>query len=156
MAEFLSPLTPDDIAEVMRLERLPGYEAFVGRWAADEHRAQMASPEVRYFGRRAGDGLAGFVILQNLAAPTVLLRRIAVDAPGEGVGGALVRAVMDWVFETTAAEAVELDVALGNPRARRVYEREGFREFRPPDEVHFFLKIPRASWAKMRAPEDGR
>lgn len=153
MAE-LSPLTPDDIAEVMRLERRPGYEAFVGRWEADEHADQMASPDVRYFGVRDGHGLGGFVILPNLRRPTVVLRRIAVDTPGAGLGGRLVRAVMDWVFETTAAEALELDVALGNPRARRVYEREGFAEFRPPDEVHFFLKIPRARWAKMRLGEN--
>ena len=39
---LLSPLTPADIAEVMRIERLPGYEATVGRFEADEHAAQMA------------------------------------------------------------------------------------------------------------------
>ncbi|WP_374469094.1 GNAT family N-acetyltransferase [Phenylobacterium sp.] len=147
----LSPLTPADIAEVMRIERLPGYDAFIGRFEADEHGAEMASPTVRYFGLRRGGGLAGFVILQKLDQPTVLLRRIAVESPGGGAGTRLLRRTMDWVFEHTGAAALELDVALGNPRARHVYEREGFAEFRPPDDVHAFLDIPRARWAALRA-----
>lgn len=148
MAAF-SPLTPADIPEVMRIERLPGYEAFVGRFEADEHAAQFALPDVRYFGERDGAGLAGFVILQEVAAPTVLLRRIAVAEPERGVGTRLVRAAIDWTFEETAAEALKLDVALGNPRARHVYEREGFVGY-DQDEVHYFLEIPRSRWAKLR------
>ena len=31
----LSPLSPADIPQVMRIERLPGYDAFVGRWDLD-------------------------------------------------------------------------------------------------------------------------
>src|SRR4051812_29581667 len=122
----LSPLTPDDIAEVMRLERLPGYEAFIGRWSAEEHAAEMVSPDARYFGVREDGGLAGFVILQRFREPAIRLRRIAVEQAGSGAGAALLRAVMDWVFEHTPAEAMSLDVALTNGRARRVYHREGW------------------------------
>lgn len=146
----VSPLTPDDIAEVMRLERLPGYDAFIARFEADEHARQFALPTTRYFGLREGDRLAGFAILQNLERPTVLLRRIAVEAPGGGAGTRLLRQVMDWVFEQTPAEALELDVALANTRAQAVYAREGFEPFKPSDEVHHFLSIPRARWAAMR------
>jgi GNAT superfamily N-acetyltransferase len=142
-------LTPADIPEIMRIERMPGYEAFVGRFDAAEHAAQFASPEARYFGERGGAGLAGFVIMQEIAAPTVLLRRIAVEEPECGVGTRLVRAAMDWTFEETAAEALKLDVALGNPRARHVYEREGFVCY-DQDEVHYFLSIPRSRWAELR------
>src|SRR5512140_2200850 len=139
----LSELAPADIAEVMRIERLPGYEAFIGRFDADEHAVQFALPTTRYFGARTGAGLAGFVILQRLDQPTVLLRRIAVDGVERGTGTALLRAVMDWVFENTPAEALKLDVALGNPRARHVYEREGFVQY-DADDIHYFLSIPRA------------
>lgn len=145
----LSPLTPADIAEVMRIERIPGYDAVVGRFEADEHAAQMASPEVRYVGIREGDRLAGFVILQEFNEPTVLLRRIAVSSVEQGVGTRLVRGVMDWVFETTPAVAMKLDVALGNPRAKHVYEREGFRQY-AEDEVHYFMRAPRERWAELR------
>ena len=145
----LSLLNPADIPEVMRIERTPAYEAVVGRFEADEHAAQMASPTVRYVGLRDGDGLAGFVILQELDLPTVLLRRIAVSRVEAGVGTWLVRAVMDWTFENTSAAAMRLDVALGNSRARHVYEREGFRHY-DEDDVHHFLNVPRERWAQMR------
>jgi len=145
----LSPLTPADIAEVMRIERTPGYDAVVGRFDADEHAAQMASPEVRYIGIRDGEGLAGFVILQVFNEPTVLLRRIAVSSVEQGVGTRLLRGVMDWVFETTPAVAMRLDVALGNPRAKHVYTREGFRQY-DEDDVHEFMRIPRERWLELR------
>jgi RimJ/RimL family protein N-acetyltransferase len=145
----LSPLTPADIPEVMRIERIPGYELVVGRFEADEHATQMASPDVRYVGVRDGDGLAGFVILQELDQPTVLLRRIAVSQAERGVGTRLVRGVMDWVFETTPARAMKLDVALGNRRAKHVYEREGFRQY-ASDAVHDFLQVPRERWLELR------
>ncbi|WP_068877367.1 MULTISPECIES: GNAT family N-acetyltransferase [unclassified Phenylobacterium] len=145
----LSPLTPADIPEVMRIERTPGYDAVVGRFEADEHAAQMASPTVRYVGIRDGDGLAGFVILQTFDQPTVLLRRIAVSEVERGVGSRLVREVTDWVFQTTPAIALRLEVSVNNPRARHVYEREGFREY-DADAVHHFMRIPRERWADLR------
>lgn len=148
MAEFAS-LTPADIPEVMRIERLPGFDAFIGRFDADEHAAQFASPDARYFGLRQGEGLAGFVILQEFRDPTILLRRIAVAEPGGGAGTRLLRAIMDWVFENTPAVALKLDVALGNTRAKHVYEREGFEQY-GVDEVHYLMRIPRERWAALR------
>lgn len=145
----LSPLTPADIPEVMRIERTPGYDAVVGRFDAEEHAAQMASPAVRYVGMRDGGGLAGFVILQQFDQPTVLLRRIAVSQVERGVGTRLVRAVMDWVFQATPAAALRLEVSVGNPRARHVYEREGFRQY-DADAVHHLMRIPRERWAELR------
>jgi len=109
----------------------------------------MASPAVRYVGTRDGGGLAGFVILQQFDQPTVLLRRIAVSQVERGVGTRLVRAVMDWVFQATPAAALRLEVSVGNPRARHVYEREGFRQY-DADAVHHLMRIPRERWAELR------
>lgn len=146
----LDPLTPADIPEVMRLERLPGYDAFIGRWEADEHAREMASPDARYFGVRDGGGLAGFAILQEFRKPQVRLRRIAVDAPGRGLGAAMLREIMDWTFETTAAEAFWLDVHVENGRAQHVYAREGFVPDGAFDEVHQRMVVPRARWTELR------
>jgi RimJ/RimL family protein N-acetyltransferase len=151
---MLAPLSPDDIAEVMRIERLPGYDAFVGRWEAEEHAAEMASPQARYFGLRSPGGLEGFAILQELDTPSVLLRRIAVEGVSRGVGGRLLQGVMDWVFHETAAEALRLDVLPENARARRAYGREGFRD--DGEAVihglpHILMSIPRGRWTALRA-----
>jgi len=146
----LSPLLPADIAEVMRIERTPGYDAVVGRFEADEHARQMADATVRYFGFRDRGGLAGFVILQEMDLPTILLRRIAVSTVEGGVGTRLVRAVMDWTFAHTSCEAMRLEVALGNPRAKHVYAREGFETY-GQDETHDLMRIPRQRWQALRA-----
>jgi GNAT superfamily N-acetyltransferase len=145
----LSPLAPSDIPEVMRLERLPGYDAFIGCFDAATHAAEMASEDARYFGVRNGDSLAGFVLLQKLREPSVLLRRISVAEPNRGTGKLLLRSVMDWVFANTAADALELDVRQTNRRARHVYEREGFVWFRA-DQDSDFLSLPRAGWQARR------
>jgi len=146
----LSPLSPADIPEVMRLERLPGYDAFIGRWTADEHVAEMASPDARYFGVRQGEALSAFVILQQVRAPQLRLRRISVEMPGGGLGTQVLREVMDWVFDNTPAEAFWLDVHVKNDRARHVYEREGMTPDGDFDEVHQKMIIPRGRWAALR------
>ena len=145
----LSPLEPGDIPEVMRIERLPGYDAFVGRWDADEHAAEMASADARYLGVRDGDRLSGFIILQKFREPSVRLRRIAVDGVERGLGTRMLREVMDWVFETTPAEALHLDVHVDNARAFHVYRREGLTE-EGMDSLHRLMSIPRGQWAALR------
>ncbi|CAN7250766.1 GNAT family N-acetyltransferase [Phenylobacterium sp. LjRoot164] len=141
----LVPLTPADIAEVMRIERLPGYDAFIGQFSADEHAAELASPDARYLGYRQGAGLAGFVIVQAFTAPTVLLRRIAVDDTGRGTGSALFRAAVDWIFANTPAQAVKLHVRPENHRARHIYVREGFTRH-GDDPATEYLSVTRARW----------
>jgi GNAT superfamily N-acetyltransferase len=146
----LEPLAEADLPEVMRIERLPGYGDFVHPWGRAQHDAELASPDARYFGVRTGPGLAGFAILQDVRQPQVRLRRIAVGAPGGGTGTRLLRAVMDWTFGETAAEALWLHVAAENARARHVYEREGFAPVGRDDELHDRMRITRAQWKALR------
>ena len=146
----LTPLTLADMPEVMRLERLAGYDAFIGRWTAEEHTAEIASPDARYFGIRQGDGLIAFMILQRFREPQVRLRRIAVESPGGGLGTRMLREIMDRVFDTTPAEAFWLDVHVENDRARHVYEREGMTPDGAFDEVHQKMIIPRERWVELR------
>ena len=142
----LVPLTPADIAEVMRIERLPGYDAFIGQFSADEHAAELASPDARYLGYRRDGGLVGFVIIQEFTAEVVLLRRIAVGQTGEGAGSALFRAAVDWIFANTPAQAVKLHVRPENHRARHIYVREGFAPY-SSDETGDKLSVTRKAWA---------
>ena len=146
----LDALTVDDLPALMRIERTPGYEGLVGRWEHAAHAAEMASPDARYLAWREGETLAGFVILQEVRQPVVLLRRIAVAAPGAGTGAALLRAAMDRVFETTGAEGLRLHVHHGNDRARRVYLREGFADL-DADDSGINMLVARARWAALRS-----
>jgi RimJ/RimL family protein N-acetyltransferase len=146
---MLSPLTDDDIPEIMRIERLPGYDAFVSRWSAEEHAAERRSPQARYFAWREGGRIIGFVILQKLTEPQVQLRRIAVADPSAGTGTRLLRAVVDELFETTPALAVTLQVRPENARARKVYLREGFVSLGAGDPEHEQMRLSRETWAAL-------
>ncbi|MFI8101373.1 GNAT family N-acetyltransferase [Streptomyces sp. NPDC086023] len=73
--------------------------------------------------------LAALALLEHAAAPgELVLECLAVDARrrGLGTGGALLRACYAYAAEAGCSR-VGLQVVDGNPRARALYEREGFR-----------------------------
>ena len=116
------------IAFVMATERGPGFDALVGRWDETRHRAALADGRHAYFvGRQAGAPI-GFVIVRDWASPerVTLIKRIAVADPGRGHGRALLRVVLDAVFEDTPAWRLWLGVFPDNRRAQRAYRAVGF------------------------------
>jgi diamine N-acetyltransferase len=117
---------PEDIPAIRAIESIPDYARLVGRWSAEEHLAELARPGSRTF--VDGDEVAGFAIVQRLDDPhgRAHLKRIAVRAPGTGAGTRLLAQVTDWVFDRTDANRLDLDVFVGNDRARRAYEKSGF------------------------------
>ena len=121
-------LGPDDIPALMAIERLPGYDTLVGRWEAARHRAALADPGTRYFGLVDEAGLAGFAIVLGLDDPNkrAHLKRIAVAEPGRGAGTVLLTGLIDALFLCTDINRLDLDVFVGNDRAKRAYERAGF------------------------------
>lgn len=124
----LEPASAADIPAIMRIERLEGYDWFIGRFDEAQHRAQMASDDARYLVWREDGEVAAFVLLLKMSntSGVVQAKSIAAAEPGKGLGRRLVPALMDWVFENTGANRLELDCSVANPRALRVYEREGF------------------------------
>jgi RimJ/RimL family protein N-acetyltransferase len=68
------------------------------------------------------------VILDGLGHPhhRIELQKIAVAAPGTGVGRRAMELAIERCFTTHAAHRVWLDLKLYNHRARRVYEALGF------------------------------
>ncbi len=124
----LGRAAPEDVPAIMAIERLPGYDALVGRWEADRHRAEMASASTLYFALREGGTLAGFAIVLGVDDPNrrAHLKRIAVAEPGRGDGARLLRGVIDHVFTETETNRLDLDVFPGNDRAKQAYESAGF------------------------------
>ena len=117
----------DDIAAIMRIERLPGYGAFIGASDATEHAAWQTGDDSKEYVWIGDGAVRGFAVLQKLSSPhTVLLKRIAVDEPGQGIGAAFAQAVIDQAFAAPHVHRLELDTSAENPRARHVYEKLGF------------------------------
>ena len=158
----LDRATEADIPFIMATERLPGYEALVGRWDEARHRAAMADGRHAYFvGRRAGSPI-GFLIIRdwNSAEQVSLLKRIAVAEPGQGNGREILRAALDAVFEQTGIHRLSIGVFPENERARRAYEAVGFAAEGVARGSAFFggthrdeltLAILRPEWAASRA-----
>jgi RimJ/RimL family protein N-acetyltransferase len=127
---MLRPATPDDIPAIMAMERLPGHLRFVGQWEAGYHAEQLADPNNRYFVWRENGAVLGFVILQevNEANLCALLRRICVAEPGTGLGGRILRAVIDEAFGTLGRHRLDLWTHEDNHRAIACYRRAGFSD----------------------------
>ena len=117
-----------DLPFILATERLDGYDSVVGRWSEERHRAALADSGHAYFVGRIDGAPAGFAILRDWASPdrVTTLQRIAVAAPGTGVGRRILAAVIDRVFAETDCHRFWLGVFPDNLRARRAYEAVGF------------------------------
>ena len=123
--------TAADVDFVMTTERLPGYDELTARWTRDAHLAALAVVDTRYLvGARASGALEGFAIIEQIdnSHEGAKLKRIAVTAPGAGFGQPFLHGALAWLFESTAAPRLWLDVFTHNARARHVYRRAGFSE----------------------------
>lgn len=115
----------------MATERLPGYDELIACWSRAEHLAALQREDTRYLvGARPAAPPEGFAIIEHITDvhEGAKLKRIAVTRPGTGFGQPFLGAVVDWVFDSTRAERLWLDVFTANQRARHVYRSAGFRE----------------------------
>ena len=127
---FISDASEADIEAMMRIESDPRYDGLVGRWPRERHAAEMALPGSRYFVLREADGsVAGFALVQGFGDEDrkLHLKRIVVREAGGGAGSMLLRGVLDRIYAETETNRIDLDVFIGNDRARRAYEKAGFR-----------------------------
>ncbi len=110
------PPGPDPLAEARR---------WYGSRAGHDDRLDLAILE------RSGGGYAGEVVLNDLDPDNRSCSlRIALAAPrlfGRGYGSEAVRLVLGHAFETVGVHRIALEVFDFNARARRVYEKAGFR-----------------------------
>lgn len=154
--------TEADLAYIMSTERLPGYEALVGRWDEARHREAFADERYDYLVARAGGEPVGFALVRGARAAdrVALVKRVAVSRPGFGLGKAMMRALVDHVFETTDTHRLCIGTFPDNLRARRVYESVGFVAEGVARGAAFFhgvhrdelnLAILRPDWAAARA-----
>ncbi len=126
----LRPAHPDDIEFIVALETREEFVPFVGQWTADKHLEELNNPDKRYylFENTTGERL-GFAILAGLAGAhdAILLVRVVLSSPGQGLGRVALEALMAEVFDHLGANRLWLDVFDFNARAIHVYEGVGFK-----------------------------
>jgi diamine N-acetyltransferase len=113
----------------MATERLPGYDALVGRWSEAQHRAALTVARYAYFIAYLTSDPVGFAIVRDWAAPDRVahIKRVAVAVPDRGVGRIFLAKLVAQIFRDTDAHRIWLGVFPENARARRAYEAVGFR-----------------------------
>jgi RimJ/RimL family protein N-acetyltransferase len=159
----LRPAQPADIPFIMATERTPGFEKLVGRWSETDHRTALGAKGYAYLvATDAARQPAAFAIVRDIddAHGNVCLKRIAVTAPGQGVGRRVFDLVVDWIFTQTPAYRLWLDVLADNARARHVYRTSGFAEegvmrdaYKLPDESRIdlvLMSLLRPDWTARR------
>lgn len=160
--------TEDDIPAIMEIERTPGFEVYVGRSDAAQHETLMAAADSRYVVLEDETGPVGFAILQGVgsANAVVYLKRIAVRAPGKGLGKRFLAKLIRLSFEEYGAEKFWLDAFETNQRARHVYaacelQHDGvLREHYPlPDGTRanlVVMSILKREWLAAEAQRQSR
>ena len=130
MSVRLRPTTPADLDWVVAAEGHPENAPFVTQWTRGQHAVALDNPDSRHLViESVPDGRAvGFVILAGLAGARggIELRRIVVTDKGRGYGREALRLVKTMAFREPGAHRLWLDVRTNNPKAKRLYEEEGF------------------------------
>jgi [ribosomal protein S18]-alanine N-acetyltransferase len=120
---LISAMAPDDVEEVMAIERAVSPVP----WTENMLRRELLLPLARNLTARIGDGpIAGYLSCWFIAGE-VQVHNIAVrkDRQGKGVASALLRAMIGLARQEGARSAT-LEVRPSNEQARRLYERFGF------------------------------
>jgi diamine N-acetyltransferase len=151
----LRPTTAADLDWVLEAEGHPDNAPFVTQWTRQQHLATLDHPDTRpLIIETIADGrTVGYVILAGLSDPgrNIELRRIVVTDKGRGYGRDTLRRIKTMALEDLRARRLWLDVRPNNPKAKRLYEAEGFRvEGTDPDGL-IILAIRSADWKS----EDG-
>ena len=128
----LRPTMLSDLDFVISVEQDQANRPFITPWARTQHEGAIRFPDFRHFIVEAGEGTeaVGFVILQGCRNPhgSVELKRIVLQAKGQGLGRACVRLLAQMAFRDLHAHRFWLDVKSLNTRALALYRSEGFVE----------------------------
>jgi RimJ/RimL family protein N-acetyltransferase len=131
-AVLLRPTMLSDLDFVISVERDSRNLPFITPWERPQHEGAVRFPDFRHFIVEAGPGYPaiGFVILQGCRNPhgSVELKRIVLQAKGQGLGRTCVRLLKRIAFRDLHAHRFWLDVKLLNTRAQALYASEGFVE----------------------------
>lgn len=128
----LRPTMLSDLDFVISVEQDPANRPFITPWERTQHEGAVRFPDFRHFIVEAGSGTqaVGFVILQGCRNPhrSVEMKRIVMQAKGQGLGRACVRLLTQMAFRDLGAHRFWLDVKSLNTRALEFYRSEGFVE----------------------------
>jgi diamine N-acetyltransferase len=127
---ILQRTLPQNLEYVMNSERDPENSPFVGQWTLEEHKVALGNPDLLHLIaiNKRDNQLIGFAILTGLQNSNhrIELKRLVITDKGKGYGKETLRLIKSIAFRQLGAHRLWLDVRSNNPRAKHVYESEGF------------------------------
>jgi diamine N-acetyltransferase len=119
-----------DLDWVLAAEAAPENRPYVTQWTRREHESALDHPDTshRIVETVADARAVGYVILAGLssAGRAVELRRIVITDKGRGYGRETLRLIKTIALDELRTRRLWLDVRANNPKAKRLYEAEGF------------------------------
>ncbi|WP_348262543.1 GNAT family N-acetyltransferase [Telmatobacter sp. DSM 110680] len=127
---FLRVATPNDIPDIVALERTPMAREFVGQWSEERHLNNITGGDSRYYVNETDWGeIQAYAILRGIQEDSraIELKRIVVAVPERGLGRQILKELIRIAFLELGAHRLFLDVFEDNSRARHLYESLGFQ-----------------------------
>ncbi|WP_374661161.1 GNAT family N-acetyltransferase [Inhella sp.] len=127
----LRPTMLSDLDWVVSVEQDGSNRPFITPWERPQHEGALRFADARHFiVEGEGHERLGFVILQGCRNPhgSVELKRLVLQAKGQGLGRSCVRLLKKLAFTQLHAHRFWLDVKALNERAHQLYLSEGFVE----------------------------
>ena len=120
----LAPMTEAELDTVVHIENLALSHPWSRGNFADALRSGYHAQVLRQ-----GDAVRGYFVAMQILDEVHLLN-ITVDPQyqGQGLGRALLEALLDWSRNTAHAQSLWLEVRESNTRARQLYEAYGLRQ----------------------------
>jgi len=127
---ILQRTLPQNLEYVMDAERDLENSPFVGQWTNEEHQIALDESDLLHLLvlNKQDNSPIGFVILTGLQNLNhrIELKRLVVTDKGRGFGKEILSLIKSLAFGQLGAHRLWLDVRSNNPRAKHVYEAEGF------------------------------
>ncbi|MDF2925634.1 MAG: GCN5-related N-acetyltransferase [Paenibacillaceae bacterium] len=118
----------NDLDFVLEAENHPDNRNYIGQWTREQHRSAQEGTDTVHLIIEADLAPAGYLIIAGLEHPaqSIELIRLVITDKGKGLGRDALRLVKRCAFHRWNAHRLWLDVRSNNPRARKLYEEEGF------------------------------
>lgn len=120
---------PVDLDFVLEAENHPDNRDYITQWTREQHRKAIEGTDSAHLIIEADLEPAGYLIINGLNNParSIELMRLVITEKGNGIGRDVLRLAKRCAFKRWNAHRLWLDVRSNNPRARHLYESEGFR-----------------------------
>lgn len=126
----LRETTPEDLELVLAIERHEENRRYVYNWPKERHLEAIESEDEKHFmvEEQEKGQVVGYIILSSITSPHHVIEfdRITLSEKGKGYGRQCLRLIKKLCFQAYGCHRLWLDVFDDNPKARKLYESEGF------------------------------